>query len=182
MHRSALDSAGDVVAGIQAADLSRSTPCDGWDLANLLSHMVGQHYGFAASVRDGGAAASAYRPVPFTAEVWAASVDDLLKAFAGAELDGAAINVEISPDPLPVAFLVAAQFLDTAVHTWDVARSLGVEYTPPDEVAAEVLRIAQQVPDDNRRDAVGAPFAHALTADAAAPWLRALRMLGRDPG
>lgn len=182
MHRSALDSAGAFVAGIGPAELSRSSPCAGWNLGDLLAHMVGQHHGFAATVRDGDAPASAYQPIPFTADAWTASVEDLLAAFAAADLAGSAINPEFAPAPLPVAFLVEAQLLDTVVHTWDVARSLDTDFTPPADVAEEVLRIAHKVPDDDRRDAPGAAFAHALPGDAGSPWSQALRLLGRDPG
>jgi uncharacterized protein (TIGR03086 family) len=181
MHRAALATAGAVVAGAGSADLARETPCSGWTLADLLAHMIGQHHGFAATVRDGDAPASAYLPVPFTAQAWAGSVDELLTSFASVDLAGTAINPEFSAQPLPVSFLVEAQLLDTVVHTWDLARSLGHDFTPPDDVAAEVLRIARKVPDDERRDAPGAAFAHALPAADVSPWQQALRMLGRDP-
>ena len=47
-----------------AGDLTASTPCAGWDLADLFGHMVGQNLGFAAAVADGDAPADAYESVP----------------------------------------------------------------------------------------------------------------------
>jgi hypothetical protein len=142
--------------------------------------MVGQHLGFAAAVRDGDAPRTAYLPVPFTAEDWAGSVALLRDTFARADLTATAVEVELSPTALPVGRLVAAQFLDTVVHTWDVARSLGERYEPPVEVAELVAGIAAAIPDDNRRTTIDAAFAPAR-AQVGTTWERALARLGRDP-
>jgi uncharacterized protein (TIGR03086 family) len=179
-HRAALDVASGYVRRATAADLDRPTPCAEWTLRDLLAHMVGQHHGFAGAVRDGTAPHSAYVPVNFTLEAWDSSVLALLAAFAGADLSATAIEVELAPTPLPIDRIVAAQFLDTVVHSWDVARSLNEPYTPPSEVAEIVARIADGVPDDGRRETGEFPFARALQHDGTT-WERALAKLGRDP-
>jgi uncharacterized protein (TIGR03086 family) len=181
-HRTAMDVASTYVERVRDADLRRPTPCAGWDLGQLLEHMVGQHAGFSAVVRDGAADAAAYRPQPFSATSWRRSVDDLLDAFAGADLAAEVVEVELHPTrPLPVAVLVQAQFLDTVVHTWDVAAALGERFDPGPDVAAAVEAIAAPIPDDERRDAAGAAFARAVPTGGG-PWERALGLLGRDPG
>ena len=44
----------ELVARARPADMARPTPCAGWTLHGLLSHMAAQHYGFAAaSAGDG---------------------------------------------------------------------------------------------------------------------------------
>jgi uncharacterized protein (TIGR03086 family) len=180
-HRTAVVLASAYVARVTEADLRRPTPCADWDLGQLLDHMVGQHAGFATVVRDGAADADAYRPQPFTAASWRRSVEDLLAAFAGADLTAEVVEVELHPTrPLPIAVLVQAQLLDTVVHTWDVAAALGERFDPGPDVAAAVEAIAAPIPDDARRDAPGAAFAHAVpTGDAI--WDRTLGLLGRDP-
>ncbi len=80
--------------------------------------------------------------------------------------------------PLPIAVLVQAQLLDTVVHTWDVAAALGESYTPEPDVVDAVLRIAEPIPDDERREKPGAAFAHARETDGT-PWERTLALLGR---
>ncbi|NML52559.1 hypothetical protein HHL19_17940 [Streptomyces sp. R302] len=40
-----------LVARVTPADLTRPTPCAGWDLKDLLDHMTAQHHGFAAAGR-----------------------------------------------------------------------------------------------------------------------------------
>jgi uncharacterized protein (TIGR03086 family) len=181
MHRRALATASSFVERVDATDLTRPTPCAGWDLRQLLEHMVGQHLGFTEVVRTGAAPLDAYHPVPFTRPAWQASVDDLVAAFAAADLDARVVAVELHPThPLPIAVLLGAQLLDTVVHTWDVAAALGEPYTPPSDVADAVLAVAAAIPDDEGRERPGAAFAHAV-ATGDGTWERALGLLGRDP-
>ncbi len=182
LHRQALLDATELVGRVTAADLGRDTPCAGWDLATLLAHMVGQHIGFTTAVREGDAPREAYEPVPFDAASWADSVELLQQAFAAADLAAEVHEIELHPTrPLPVAVLVGAQLLDTAVHTWDVARSLGLDYEPSPAIADAVLAIATPIPDGPGREAPGAAFAHAVTGEFMTPWSRALAVLGRVP-
>ncbi|MFT3852277.1 MAG: TIGR03086 family metal-binding protein [Ilumatobacteraceae bacterium] len=182
LHRSSIAAASTYVARVTDDDLGRPTPCSAWNLGQLLDHMVSQHLGFAAVVRDGAAEPDAYRPVPFTLAAWQASVDSLLDAFAGADLQARVVEVELHPTlPLPIGVLVGAQLLDTVVHTWDIAATLGDTYEPDPQTADVVLRIAEPIPDDDSRDRPGAAFAHAL-APGPTPWARTLALLGRDVG
>lgn len=181
LHRTALDIASGYANRIAEDDLGRSTPCVNWNLGELLAHMVGQHLGFAAAIRDGDAPRSAYLPVPFSQQSWRDSADELGAAFAGADLRGAVLEVELHQTrPLPVTVVIGAQLLDTVVHTWDIARSLGEDFTPSDELVRPILRMAEQIPDAGNRDAPGAAFDHALLA-ADTPWHQALALLGRNP-
>jgi uncharacterized protein (TIGR03086 family) len=180
-HRAALDVASTYVARVDPSQLRLPTPCAGWDLQQLLDHMVGQHVGFATVVAEGEAPADAYRPVPFTPESWAESVRALGDAFAAADLDARVVEVELDPvRPLPIRILVGAQWLDTVVHTWDIATTLGERYDPPADVAEAMLQMATVIPDDDRRDRPGAAFAHGLTVDGGA-WDQTLAFLGRNP-
>ncbi|QYG91221.1 TIGR03086 family protein [Iamia sp. SCSIO 61187] len=180
-HRLAVELATPYIDMVTDADLTRPTPCAGWDLAVLLTHMVGQHRGFAASVTDGDAPLTAFVPAAFSPATWRASVDALVAAFAAAELDATVIQPEMVPEvPLPVGLLVGAQMLDTVVHTWDVARSLGLDFTPPDDLADAVATVLPLIPDDDGRLAPGAPFGPALTAGVGT-WDHILAWLGRDP-
>ena len=181
LHRRAIDVANTYVDPIVIAERELPTPCADWNLGELLAHMVGQHFGFAQAVREGTAPKSAYRPVPFNPRVWRQSTQELIEAFAGADLDDTVLEVELHPtQPLPLTMIVGAQLLDTVVHTWDVARSLGQRFEPDDELAAVVLRIAEPIPDDATRDRQGAAFAHSLHT-VGSPWERSLALLGRDP-
>ena len=77
LHRRALDAVTDLLAGLTPADLDRPSPCAGWDLRQLLAHMIGQNHGFAdAAESDVGVAAFADRPVDLDAQkAWSESAD-----------------------------------------------------------------------------------------------------------
>ena len=51
LHRIAVLQSIDVVNTVREADLVRPTPCEDWDLLDLLAHMTVQHRGFAAAAR-----------------------------------------------------------------------------------------------------------------------------------
>ena len=148
-------------------------------MADLLAHEVGQHLGFAAAVRDGDAPESAYAPVPFTAESWRDSVEAILNAFAAADPDAPVVEREITETPLPLQVLVDAQLLDLLAHTWDLAKGLGHDFAPPQHLAADLLRMAQAIPD--RAYGEGHAFSERLAAEGTG-WEQGLRLLGRDPG
>jgi uncharacterized protein (TIGR03086 family) len=141
--------------------------------------MAGQHRGFAAAVRAGSAARSAYAPEPFDLETWTESVDGLLEAFAGATDDARILEVELHPtERLPLEFVLSAQLLDTVVHTWDVASALDLVFTPSPQVVAPILAMAERIPDEDNRTGPNAAFAPALPTPET-DWGRLLALLGR---
>jgi uncharacterized protein (TIGR03086 family) len=178
LHAEAMALLDAVVQHVTDDDLERPTPCAGWTVADLLAHEVGQHLGFAAAVRAGDAPESAYAPVPFDRETWRDSVEAILSAFAGADPDTPVIEREIRAEPLPLRVLVDAQLLDLIAHTWDLAKGLGHDFTPPDHLAADFLLMAQQIPD--RAYGEGHAFRERLQAQGS-DWEQALLLLGRDP-
>jgi uncharacterized protein (TIGR03086 family) len=183
LHRRALGAASDYVAGVGDEALARATPCAGWDLGDLLAHMVGQHHGFAAAVTDGDAPAEAYAPRDVAGRVataWPESVDLLVAAFAAADLDRPVRLVEISADrPFPAGTAIGFQLLDTVVHTWDVATALGAEFVPDPELAGSTLALAQLVPQGESRLRPGAAFAPVIAPARDDDWTRALALTGR---
>lgn len=189
MHRRALDDTTALIDKIGPADLGRDTPCAGWDLAALLAHMIGQNHGFADGIEAGpdGIAAAAFEPRPVgpdPAHDWRASAERLAAALAGAPADVTVALPEIAPGqwfPLPV--VTAMQLVDTLVHAWDVARALGLDYRPDDDLVQANLDVALQVPDGPERLTPSAAFAPGVTPpDPADGWTRALALFGRAPG
>lgn len=183
LHAEAMHTATTYASQVRERDLARPTPCADWDLARLLAHMVGQHRGFARAVRDGHAPKSAYRPEEFTHGRWLDSAYGLLGAIAGADPADQIIQVELHPTRLlSFSTVVGAQLLDTVVHTWDLARAIGLPYIPTDAIAEEVLSVAETIPDSPGRTKPGAAFAPALASTSmASAWERSLALLGRDP-
>jgi uncharacterized protein (TIGR03086 family) len=185
-HRRALDAATSVVRGLRAGQLSLPSPCAGWDLRALLEHMIGQNHGFADAVASGAAVpASAFAPRTFAdadvADVWEVSAERVASAFAEAPGERDVLLVEISPERrFPVTTALGFHLLDTVVHTWDVATTVGLEHRPDHELAALVNVQAAAVPAGLAREGAGAAFAPPITVSPDAdPWTTALALLGR---
>jgi uncharacterized protein (TIGR03086 family) len=184
LHHHALDVAGTVLARVGPADLSRATPCAGWDLRTLLGHIIGQNHGFATAVAAPDAPLDAYAdriPTPDgVAAAWQESADQVATAFAAAPLDREVLLAEISPDMrFPVATVVTFHLLDTVVHAWDVATALGERFRPDDELVTATLSIARRVPGGPAREQPGASFAPQRPVDGRDDWHDALALLGR---
>ena len=175
-----------LVARAQPADMARPTPCADWTLHGLITHMAAQHYGFAAAAagdadparwrprRLGGAPVADYR----------ASADTVLAAFAAGDvLDRQFPLPEIAAGALfPARQAVSFHFVDYVVHSWDVAKSLGLEARFAPEVLDAALRVAQAVPGGEYRLAPGAAFAPVVTWPDGSPLDQVVALLGRSPG
>lgn len=162
------------------ADLSRPTPCEGWDLADLLAHMTAQHRGFAAAARGAGGDTAAWAVTRDADPAGAheAAAAEVTAAFAGVgdpEQPFTLPEFSTGPD-FPAHRAVGFHFLDYVVHAWDVAVTLGVPFTPGPGLVEAALPIAEAVPLDS--PAFTAPLPVPPDAD---PTTRLLTRLGRTP-
>ncbi|MFE0463481.1 TIGR03086 family metal-binding protein [Kitasatospora sp. NPDC058965] len=192
-HVSALALIAPHVAAVRREHLELPTPCAGWDLRRLLAHLIGQQYGFAAAARGHGDQPGVFTDHPlldapavaFTALAsFADSARELVDAFAAAEAaDRPFALPEILPGhPFAPERAISFHLLDTVVHGWDLAVTLGRPFNCPDGLAELVLRVARAVPADPAARAPGRAFAPPLpVADALPPLDEALLLLGRDP-
>jgi uncharacterized protein (TIGR03086 family) len=187
LHRRALTTAQSVVDQVVPERLDLPTPCSAWTLRRLLAHMTGQNHGFAASARGESEDLSIWEDREVgtdPAGVFAASAADVTAAFAeDGTLERTLWLPEIHPRfrfPAPQA--VGFQFIDSVVHAWDVAASIGIPVTFDQELLDAALPIAEFVPDGENRRVSGASFRPRLTTDADRPALdRVLALLGRSP-
>jgi uncharacterized protein (TIGR03086 family) len=182
-HRRALRTAQDIVSKADGDQrLGLPTPCAGWDVRRLLAHMTGQNHGFAASARGETSDLGIWADRPGAS--FDASAEAVVAAFAEeGVLDRGFWLPEIRdgmtfPAPLAIGF----HFVDTVVHGWDVARSIGVEADFDLGVLEAVLPIAEAVPGGDARLAEGAAFAPGVPLGERAGLLdRVVALLGRDP-
>jgi uncharacterized protein (TIGR03086 family) len=182
LHDRALRRATEVIAGVDAADLGKPTPCAGWDLRALLAHCIGQNHGFADAVAGPDAPPAAYAPRPPDPGAWEASAERVHAAFRAADPDRRVLLVEFGPDArFPVANALGFHLLDTVVHTWDVAAALEQPFRPDDELLSVVAKGAQQVPSGAARERPGAAFGPVLDVPGDDPWVATLARLGRAP-
>jgi len=191
LHRIAVLGSVDVVSAVTVDDLSKVTPCVGWNLADLLTHMTAQHRGFAAAARGHGADPAAWQPATVAeavasapAATYATAAADVIDAFAGADvLDATFALPEFGPGAtFPGSVAIGFHFVDYVVHAWDVARTMGNPFEVPADVVAAALPIALAVPDGQFRTAENAPFHLAIgSSDQANDLDRILAYLGRPP-
>ncbi|MDI5961248.1 TIGR03086 family metal-binding protein [Streptantibioticus silvisoli] len=186
LDRRAVEAGVQLVAAV-TGDLARPTPCAGWTLGRLLAHMAGQHRGFAAAARGGGADLAVWADLPVDgdpAQGYAKAAAEALTAFAepGAPERRWALP-EVHPTfGFPGTTALGFHLLDYVVHGWDVAESLGTAVEFDDEVLGAALAVAERVPDGPERLAPGAAFRPALPAPGAAgPLERILAATGRSP-
>ena len=182
----AVQASTELVGRARQADMARPTPCADWTLHGLISHMAAQHYGFAAAAAGDGDPAR-WRPRRLGSDPVAdyrAAARTVLAAFsAPGVMDRRFPLPEFAAGPdFPARQAVSFHFVDYVVHSWDVARSLGLEADFPGEVLEAALRVAEAVPAGDARLAPGAAFAPAVARPGGPLLDRVVAVLGRAPG
>ncbi|HYZ69271.1 MAG TPA: TIGR03086 family metal-binding protein [Mycobacterium sp.] len=190
-HRAAVSASVAIVNYVTPNDLHRSTPCAGWNLSQLLSHMTVQHRGFAAAARGDGADPAPWDIATVTdavtadpAGAYAAAAADVLEAFAAEGVLAASFALpEFGPGAaFPGSQAIGFHFVDYVVHGWDVARAIDQPFVLPADVISTVLPLAFAVPDGDFRTAPDSPFARAIdAAEGVSDLDRILLHLGRSP-
>lgn len=158
----ALDQAGDVLTAVHHDQLSLPTPCNDWDVAQLIAHLVAVPQKFLESAQ-GGQPDWSTEPARIDSE-WAAAfrtaADDLIHAWhqQGDSADARTVDWQTA---------------ELAVHTWDLARATGHSGHLDPEVAQRALAfMSSGLTPDNRGGAFGAevpvpddaPLYHRLAA------------------
>jgi uncharacterized protein (TIGR03086 family) len=176
----------ELVERARPADMARPTPCADWTLHGLISHMTAQHYGFAAAAGGDGDLAR-WRPRRLGSDPAAdyrASAETVLAAFsADGVLDRQFPLPEFAAGPdFPARQAVSFHLVDYVVHSWDVAKALGLQVHFTRELLDTALQVAQAVPDGAARLAPGAAFSPAVAGRDGSPLDRIVAVLGRSPG
>ncbi|MFI1732645.1 TIGR03086 family metal-binding protein [Streptomyces acidicola] len=177
-----------LVRQVTPGDLLRPTPCSEWTLTGLLAHMTAQHRGFTAAALGHGRDLTHWRVRPLAVDAAAEydeAAEQVIAAFATVTAPDRPFVLPELPavQRFPADRAIGFHLLDYVVHSWDVARSLGLTYEPGPELLAAALPVARAVPDGVHRLAPDSPFRPALPPDDEAGTLeRILLALGRSPG
>lgn len=183
-HERAVRLSVEAVQSVTGSPLDSRTPCVGWDLRTLLDHMAAQNRGFAAAAR--GEDDPAVWDVHPTHDPFADvrhSADEVLASFAdpGALTRTLAVP-EVPPGRFPAQIALCFHLIDSVVHAWDVARTVGRTIELDADLAHTALRIAEAVPTGSYRQQPGAAFAAALEVPPESATMdRILLLLGRSP-
>ncbi|MFG2648317.1 TIGR03086 family metal-binding protein [Streptomyces sp. NPDC048436] len=167
------------------ADWNRPSTCAGWTLRDLVAHMTAQHHGFAAAARGAGADRTYWIGPdlgrdPF--RIYEESVRHVLAAFAEEGVTERGFTLPELGGTFTGRLAVGFHLLDYAVHSWDVATTLGIGLDLPRPVVDAALEVARRVPKDPEHRGPGAAFAPVLpTPEEASPLDEMLALLGRSP-
>jgi len=134
----AVDSFGQRLGMVGEADWSRPTPCDGWSVLDLCSHVVGGNT-MAVRLLDGASTAEAVTDLttPLAGnpvDAFAATATAQLAAF---EQPGALERIVHHPAmDMPGAQLLGFRIGDLTLHSWDLARAIAQS----EELDTELVR------------------------------------------
>jgi len=171
-----------VLSGAGDDDLGRPTPCAGWTLADLLRHQISENHGFAIAAREG--AAPDWNLGEQTEDLFAGyrqSVVDFVDAFGADDLLERKLTIR-EFGTLPGTVVATMHLIDSVVHGWDFARTLGVPYEPTPAAVQACFPMSERIPDDDRTRAAGQSFGHVVAApDGVGDLDRLVALLGRDP-
>jgi len=176
--RQAVSVAHDVLAGVHAGQLGDPTPCESWDVAALINHLVGAQHFFLAALD---ATPPAESP-DFAAGDFIAAFDEVSSAcVAGFETDGVLAQMFTLPfGEMPGAALMGLAATDTFQHAWDLAKATGQDTDLAPELAEGLLAQSQASIQESFRGPEGAPFgAEQVAPDGASPADRLAAFLGR---
>jgi uncharacterized protein (TIGR03086 family) len=187
LDRRAMDVTAGLVPLITPERLDAPTPCAGWQVRDLLAHIIGQYHGFALAASGRPMSVEAFAPRPVTADPvssYRQAADLVTEAFAE---DGVLDRTFHLPEirdggAFPATAAIGFHLVDEVAHAWDLARSIGAPVELDDEVLQAALSVAMRVPDGPAFRGEGRAFAPACpTQDGMATLDRIVALLGRRP-
>jgi uncharacterized protein (TIGR03086 family) len=150
--------------------LDAPTPCDEWDVRNLMNHMLDTQQYFIASARGEDGTISATPP-------------DLLSDDPATDFEqGRAELLELFGDPAvqeKTGPALGIAFSDQLLHGWDLARATGQDTTMPEGCAQAAYDMIHGRFTDDQRAGVFEP--EVPVGPDASPQARLLAYTGRDP-
>src|SRR6266567_4356305 len=180
LHAQALDHTGRVVAGIAPDRWQGDTPCAGWDVRALLSHLVAGNL-WAAELGAGGTIERVGDRLDGDvlgadpAAAYTASADAAAAVFRrpGA-LDA---PCAVSYGPVPGSVYAGHRFIDVFIHGWDLATATGQDTALDPDLMEACRQIIE--PQLELFRAAGALAAELPVPPDATPQTRFLAILGR---
>ena len=173
------DHAYKVIAGVQPAQYGDPTPCEEWNVQQLLTHVVG----VVTMMGEATASGQAQRPAGSMALAddpaaqFRAAADAALAGWRKPGIMDETINA--GPGPMPGRALAGINLLDTATHSWDLARATGQSSELPPAVAEAALEAGHQIVKAPIREGRFGPELEA--PPGCGPTDRLVAYLGRQP-
>ncbi|MCG5444990.1 TIGR03086 family metal-binding protein [Micromonospora sp. NIE79] len=173
-----------IVEGVPADAWERPTPCELWNVTQVLQHATGDQLAFAAAISGGpGPAEDPFAPSGrIDGDKIAglrAALDASARAWNGVADDDPAVPTPLPQGKLPAEVGAVACALDAAVHAWDIAVATDQPSPLSADLARPLLVAARQIVEPLRAYGAYAPAIDpAAESDEVAVLLS---YLGRDP-
>jgi uncharacterized protein (TIGR03086 family) len=179
-HAQALATTALFVRGVGFQQLTAPTPCEGWDVRDLLNHLVGGNFWVRPLVSG--------ETIDHVGDRLDGDLlgDDILEAYdrsaeeaAGAFLAPGALGqpVAVSYGPVPARVYCGHRLIDVLIHGWDLARATGQDATLPSDLVEVCTRVV--APQAELLAGSGAFGTLVELGDDADPQARLLAVLGR---
>ncbi|MGW0858309.1 TIGR03086 family metal-binding protein [Streptomyces sp. NPDC002690] len=168
-----------VVAKVAPEGWHLPTPCDQWNVTQVLRHAIGDQAAFVSKITDG--PGPSYDPFSPSGsldgapdELLEAVLADSARAFGGIDPAAPAVPVPLPPFQVPAAVAVGAAALDLAIHAWDIAVATGQPSSLTPSLARALRPAAKALVEPLRGFAYASAIEPAAAADDASSLLHHL--------
>lgn len=178
----AVRAAADVLARVKPDQLDDPTPCTSWPVRELINHVVGGSFFYAAAIDTGEFGSDGPPPPDFASgDFVAAYADGGAKMVAGFRApDAPTRHVSVPFGEFSGADFLRIAITDTLTHAWDLAKATGQPTDLDPDLATRVLADAPDLIPDAWRGNDPLPFKPARQApDGATAADRLAAFLGR---
>jgi uncharacterized protein (TIGR03086 family) len=176
---------GELVAGIDDAQLDASTPCPDYTVGDLLDHIGGLAVAFAEAARKEQGTNATQAPPGSAARLpanWRTRIPADLQALGAAWAEPAAWEgtTTIAAMEMPAPAVGAVALDEVVVHAWDLARALGEPFDADADAIAGSMEFIEPISEPGApRPPIFGPVVS--VADDASPMARLVALTGRDP-
>jgi uncharacterized protein (TIGR03086 family) len=168
-----------VVRGVKESDLGAPTPCDEYDVRDLLNHLFHVVVGFQALAAKGTADFTT-TPDYLGDGDWRSRFEEETARLVQAWSAPGALEGTSQGMGMPQRTVGEMVLGDLTVHSWDLARATGQDFAPYGP-SVPVLRegLGALAPMARKMNVFGEPFP---VSEGASPFEQVLAVTGRDPG
>jgi uncharacterized protein (TIGR03086 family) len=177
----AVRAATDILARVQPGQLDDPTPCTSWPVRELINHVVGGSFFYAAAIDTGEFVSDGPPPDFASGDFVDAYADGAAKMVAGFRApDAPTKHVSVAFGEFSGADFQGIATTDTLTHAWDLAKATGQPTDLDPDLATRVLAAAPDLIPDAWRGDDPLPFRPARPApDGATAADRLAAFLGR---
>ena len=135
----------DVLDQVAADQLGKATPCESWDVAELVGHVIIGNR-MAVALLDG---ASLDEAMAFREQTFGDDLVDVCREAVSLQLDRILVVsdwdavVHHPMGDLPASRLLGFRIGDLTLHSWDLASALGIDDGIPEDLATDVYENLQ---------------------------------------